>query len=63
MFGRTLFTGPQALRMIPAESRRELHALFPDMDMATTPVRPHLRGKPLDKVIAKHQDPSRDFNH
>ena len=61
--GKTLFTGPQALRMIPAESRRELHALFPDMDMGTTPVRPHLRGRPLDKVIARHQDHSRDFAH
>ena len=47
----------------PAESRRELHALFPDMDMGTTPVRPHLRGRPLDKVIARHQDHSRDFTH
>ena len=28
--GETLFTGPQALRMIPAESRRELRALFPN---------------------------------
>ena len=39
--GETLFTGPQALRMIPAESRRELHALLPDIDIGTTPVRPH----------------------
>ena len=61
--GETLFTGPQALRMIPAESRRELHALFPDMDMGTTPVRPHLRGRPLDKVIARHQDNGREFTH
>ena len=61
--GETLFTGPQALRMIPAESRRELHALFPDMDIGTTPVRPHLRGRPLDKVIARHQDHSREFTH
>jgi hypothetical protein len=49
--------------MIPAESRRELHALFPDMNMGTTTVRPHLRGRALDKVIARHQDHSRDFNH
>jgi hypothetical protein len=61
--GETLFTGPQALRMIPAESRRELHALFPDMNMGTTTVRPHLRGRALDKAIARHQDHSRDFNH
>lgn len=61
--GETLFTGSQALRMIPAESRRELHALFPDMNMGTTTVRPHLRGRALDKVIARHQDHSRDFNH
>ena len=61
--GETLFTGPQALRMIPAESRRELHALFPNIDMETTPVSPHLRGRPLDKVIARHQDHSRDFIH
>ena len=61
--GETLFTGPQALPMIPAESLRELHALFPNMDMRTTPVRPHLRGRPLDKVIARHQDHSRDFTH
>ena len=56
-------TGEQALRMIPAESRRELQALFPDMDMWTTPVRPHLRGRPLDKVIARHQDHGREFTH
>jgi hypothetical protein len=49
--------------MIPAESRRELHALFPDMNMGTTTVRLHLRGRALDKVIARHQDHSRDFNH
>ena len=61
--GETLFTGPQALRMIPAESRRELDALFPDMDMGTTPVRPHLRGRLLDKVIARHQDNGREFTH
>ena len=36
--GETLFTGLQALRMIPADSRRELHAMFPNMDMGTTPV-------------------------
>jgi len=50
-------------RMIPAESRRELHVLFPDMDMGTTPVRPHLRGRSLDKVIARHQDNGREFTH
>ena len=61
--GKTLFTGPQALRMVPAESRRELHALLPDIDIGTTPVRPHLRGRPLDKVIARHQDHSRNFTH
>ena len=61
--GETLFTGPQALRIIPAESRRELRALFPNMDMGTTLVRPHLRGRTLDKVIARHQDHSRDFIH
>ena len=61
--GETLFTGPQALRMIPAESRRELHALLPDIDIGTTPVRPHLRGRPLDKVIARHQDHRRNFTH
>ena len=49
--------------MIPAESRRELHVLFPDMDMGTTPVRPNLRGRPLDKVIARHQDHGREFTH
>ena len=59
--GDTLFTGPQALRMIPAESRRELYALFPNMDMGTTPVRTHLRSRPLDKVIARHQEHSRDL--
>ena len=61
--GETLFTGPQALRMIPAESRRELHALFPNIDMKTMPVRPHLRSRSLDKVIARHQEHSRDFIH
>ena len=61
--GETLFTEPYALRMIPAESRLELHALVPDMDMWTTPVRPHLRGRPLDKVIARHQDYGREFTH
>lgn len=49
--------------MIPAESRRELHALVPNMNMGTTPVRPHLRGSPLDKVIARHQDHGREFTH
>ena len=61
--GETLFTGPQALRMIPAEGRRELHALFPNMDMGTMPVRPHLRGRSLDNVIARHQEHSHDFIH
>ena len=61
--GEKLFTGPQALRMIPAESRRELHALLPDIDIGTTPVRPHLRGRPLDKIIARHQNHSRNFTH
>ena len=28
-----------------------------------TPVRPHLRGRPLDKIIARHQDHSRNFTH
>jgi hypothetical protein len=49
--------------MIPAESRLELHALFPDIDMGTTPVCPHLRGRPLDKVIARYQDHGREFTH
>ena len=61
--GETLFTDPQALRMVPAESRRELHALLPDIDIGTTPVRPHLRGRPLVKIIARHQDHSRNFTH
>jgi hypothetical protein len=61
--GETLFTGAQALRMIPAESRRELRALFLNMDMGTTLVRPHLRGRSLDKVVARHQEHSRDFIH
>ena len=44
--GETLFTGPQVLRMISTESRCELYALFPNMDMGTTPVRTHPCGRP-----------------
>lgn len=55
----SLFTGPEALKAVPAEARAELLALFPDLlrdDVPPVPARTIAAGRQARELARRHQD-------
>ena len=54
----SLFTGPEALKSLSAESREEITQLFPEitaLGYAPTPARPiPAKGKLMKQLVARH---------
>lgn len=54
----SLYTGPQALKSLPAESVEEIFSIFPelaDVDYKATPARPLASGRKGRKLAMRHQ--------
>ena len=55
MLFRILFTGPEAVRALSADARRELYMLFPElmtlMGLCHSPARPFLKGQKARALV------------
>lgn len=58
----SLFTGPEALKAVPAEAREEILTLFPELQDATfspEPARPLMSGRVARKLANRHREKGR----